>query len=162
MFCLSLALISKVLFEITPSPERVDKTNSCSITSKNAVRILLYELSFSKIPKPEGFVSPRPLFQAEDGCKGITFFRILQIFLQISSEPFRFPFLYPFRGESGCKDAPFILIFQIFSDLFNYLFPSSLSDGTLSTDYEIRLESGISRRILLYIGIARSTVCQDI
>lgn len=41
----SFALISKVLFEIN-SFARVEKTNSCSNTSKNAARLYFYKEQF--------------------------------------------------------------------------------------------------------------------
>ena len=113
MFCFkSLALISKVLFEITLSREW--KTFSCSNTSKNAVQIYCYKEQFFLFRRvcPCGFsrCSDRRFFSGK-WCKDKSYFLNHQIFLKEFFQKFSEPFLLSFRTvfliRSGCKGKSF-------------------------------------------------------
>ena len=128
----SFALISKVLFEIN-SFARVEKTNSCSNTSKNAVQyITIRTISFIS---PGSAFRPLPLFWPRffsgKRCKDKCLFSNHQIFLKeffrIFSEPF-FASLQTFcLIRSGCKGKSnfriskrFWNFFQNFSEPFSF------------------------------------------
>ena len=129
MFCFkSLALISKVLFEIY-SLARVEKTFSCSNTSKNAVRLYCYKeqfLSFCRIP-PFGFPHcPDRDFSAESGAKISHIFwttkSFWKNFFQKFSEPFLLSFRTVFLIRSGCKGKSFFWISKGFRNFFSKFF----------------------------------------
>ncbi len=94
MFCSkSLALISKVLFEITLRREW--ENFSCSNTSKNAVRYIAIKniFCFCRRVAPPGSV--RCFCRAESGAKVKTFFETAKSFRKIFSENFSESFLKP-------------------------------------------------------------------
>jgi len=94
MFCSkSLALISKVLFEITLRREW--ENFSCSNTSKNAVRYIAIKniFCFCRRVAPPGSV--RCFRRAESGAKVKTFFETAKSFRKIFSENFSESFLKP-------------------------------------------------------------------
>ena len=111
---------------------RVEKTFSCSNTSKNAVRLYCYKeqfLSFCRIP-PFGFPHcPDRDFSAESGAKISHIFwttkSFWKNFFQKFSEPFLLSFRTVFLIRSGCKGKSFFWIskrfrnfFKIFQNLF--------------------------------------------
>ena len=105
----SFALISKVLFEIN-SFARVEKTNSCSNTSKNAARLYFYKeqfLSYSRVGLSAFPSVPPPFFEVGKWCKGKCYFSNHQIFSKDFSEFFQNLFSHRFRRpvlfEAGAK-----------------------------------------------------------
>lgn len=107
----SFALISKVLFEIN-SFARVEKTNSCSNTSKNAARLYFYKeqflsYSFSGVGLSAFPSVPPPFFEVGKWCKGKCYFLNHQIFSKDFSEFFQNLFSHRFRRsvsfEAGAK-----------------------------------------------------------
>ena len=124
MFCYkSLALISKVLFEITLLQEW-KKTFSCSNTSKNAVQyITIRTISFIS---PGSAFRPLPLFWPRffsgKWCKDKCLFSNHQIFLKEFFRIFSEPFFVSFRTvcciRSGCKGKSFFWISKGFRNFF--------------------------------------------
>ena len=124
MFCYkSLALISKVLFEITLLREW-KKTFSCSNTSKNAVQyITIRTISFIS---PGSAFQPLPLFWPRffngKWCKDKCLFSNHQIFLKEFFRIFSEPFFVSFRTvcciRSGCKGKSFFWISKGFRNFF--------------------------------------------
>ena len=104
---------------------RVEKTFSCSNTSKNAVRLYCYKeqfLSFCRIP-PFGFPHcPDRDFSAESGAKISHIFwttkSFWKIFFQKFSEPFLLSFRTVFLIRSGCKGKSFFRISKRFWNFF--------------------------------------------
>ncbi|WP_288848334.1 hypothetical protein, partial [uncultured Alistipes sp.] len=127
MFCSkSLALISKVLFEITLRREW--ENFSCSNTSKNAVRYIAIKniFCFCRRVAPPGSV--RCFRRAESGAKVKTFFETAKSFRKIFSENFSEPFsLLRRQGVVVKADAKVIQISEtpknpeLFSKLFQNL-----------------------------------------
>ena len=129
----SFALISKVLFEIN-SFARVEKTNSCSNTSKNAARLYFYKEQFLSYSRGLAFrLSPRfrhRFSRWESGAKVSVIFEppnLFERFFRIFSEPF-FASLQTFcLIRSGCKGKSnfriskrFWNFFQNFSEPFSF------------------------------------------
>ena len=104
---------------------RVEKTFSCSNTSKNAVRLYCYKeqfLSFCRIP-PFGFPHcPDRDFSAESGAKISHIFwttkSFWKNFFQKFSEPFLLSFRTVFLIRSGCKGKSFFRISKRFWNFF--------------------------------------------
>ena len=91
MFCFkSLALISKVLFEITLRREW--ENFSCSNTSKNAVRYIAIKNDFCSFREVALRRSVRRFRRAESGAKVKTFFETTKSFRKIFSKTFSEPF----------------------------------------------------------------------
>lgn len=106
MFCFkSLALISKVLFEITLRREW--ENFSCSNTSKNAVRYIAIKNDFCSFREVALRRSVRRFRRAESGAKVKTFFETTKSFRKIFFENFfRTFFASSPTGchcQSGCK-----------------------------------------------------------
>ena len=103
----------------------MEKTFSCSNTSKNAVRLYCYKeqfLSFCRIP-PFGFPHcPDRDFSAESGAKISHIFwttkSFWKIFFQKFSEPFLLSFRTVFLIRSGCKGKSFFWISKGFRNFF--------------------------------------------
>ena len=132
MFCYkSLALISKVLFEITLLREW-KKTFSCSNTSKNAVRLYCYKEQFLSFCRVSPFGFPRCSdrdFSAESGAKISHIFWTTKSFWKNFFRNFQNLFFYRFEPyflfEAGAKvshfsESPkdFGTFFKIFQNLF--------------------------------------------
>ena len=125
MFCFkSLALISKVLFEITLLREW-KKTFSCSNTSKNAVRLYCYKEQFLSFCRVCPFGLPRcsdRRFFSGKWCKDKCLFSNHQIFLKEFFRIFSEPFFVSFRTvcciRSGCKGKSFFWISKGFRNFF--------------------------------------------
>ena len=129
MFCYkSLALISKVLFEITLLREW-KKTFSCSNTSKNAVRLYCYKEQFLSFCRVSPFGFPRCSdrdFSAESGAKISHIFWTTKSFWKNFFRNFQNLFFYRFEPyflfEAGAKIRAFNRYFQIFRRLFFNIF----------------------------------------
>ena len=149
MFCFkSLALISKVLFEITLSREW--KTFSCSNTSKNAVQIYCYKEQFLSFCRVCPFGLPRcsdRRFFSGKWCKDKSSFWNHQIFLKEFFRNFQNLFSYRFEPyflfEAGAKVSHFsespkdfgTFFFKIFQNLF---FTAPEQYFSLEADAKIR------------------------
>ena len=144
MFCFCiLALISKVLFEITLSREWI-KLLSCSISSKNYI---LYLQNF--------YCHFQPFFKAESGAKVRRFFVtskllpkfFLKIFLRtLLSTLSRTVFL-----ESGGKVTHFFILFQIFLNLFFAIFYSPALSNPSKHLNTIHINSKTTNKLYLPI-----------
>ena len=129
MFCFkSLALISKVLFEIY-SLARVEKTFSCSNTSKNAVQYITIRTISFILPGSRSFdlfpCSDRWFFFSGKWCKDKCYFLNHQNFSKKFFRKFSEPFCLSLLIEAGAKvslfsESPklFRTFFKIFQNVF--------------------------------------------